>query len=178
MNGKCTEKVSSTEGRASRLDPGAPTDWLVVIEAAAPHLRGSLSNSLRHTDVNSLAQPTSPSGKPDSARLGHGPTRPSWDLGTVVAVVHTPVPLSGCPSTLLQLSSGPGTPRAPQRSCAVLPNGDRMLVSPGRSSGLWHFLGTSWLKATPARPRGLAHLSWASMKARCGAQPSRKWARS
>ena len=101
-----------------------------------------------------------------------------WDLSTVVPGGHTPVPLSGCPLALLQLISGPGTPVAPQRSNTVLPKGDLMLVIPGRSSGLWHFLSSSWLKTTPARLRGLAHLSLASMKARFGAQPSRKWTRS
>lgn len=90
----------------------------------------------------------------------------------------TPVPLSGRPLALLQLISGPGTPVAPQRSNTALPSEDLTLATPGRSSGLWHFLSSSWLKATPARLRGLAHFSLASMKARFGAQPSRKRARS
>lgn len=51
-------------------------------------------------------------------------------------IAHTPVPLSGRPLALLQLISGPGIPVAPQRSNTVLPKGDMMLVTPGRSSGL------------------------------------------
>lgn len=113
-----------------------------------------------------------------AAHLDSDPPTTVWDLSITPPVAHIPVPLSGCPLTLLQLISGPGIPVAPQRSNTALPKGDLMLATPGRSCGLWHFLTSSWLKATPARLWGLAHLSLASMKARFGAQPSRKWTNS
>lgn len=70
----------------------------------------------------------------------HTEESPAWIIpvpaNTVHLVAHTPVPLSGRPLALLQLISGPGIPVAPQRSNTVLPKGDMMLVTPGRSSGL------------------------------------------
>lgn len=128
--------------------------------------------------VGGLAQPPPSAANLALAIWDADPPGLVWHLSTAVPVVHTPVPLSGYPLALLQLISGPGTPVAPQRSTTVLPKGDLMLATPGRTSGLRHFLSSSWLKATPARLRGLAHLSLASMKARFGAQPSRKWTRS
>lgn len=106
--------------------------------------------------------------------LEHCFALPSLESQCSIPVAHIPVPLRGLPLALLQLISGPGTPVAPQRSNAVPPKGDLMLATPGWSSGPWHFLSSSWLKATPARLRGLAHLSSVSMKAKFGAQSSKR----
>ena len=149
--------------------------------ACLPPLSHNRSKQPRSADLPLLGRPDLPPKmltSPPSPTPHSPPPHPVCNLSTTVPVAHKPVPLSAYPLALLQLISGPGTPVAPQRSNTALPRGDLRLATPGRISGLWHFLSSSWLRATPARLRGLAHFSLASMKARFGAQPSRKRARS
>lgn len=87
---------------------------------------------------------------------------------------NPPVPFSWAPSALLQLSSGMGTPVVPQRSSTVLPRMVFTLATDVCTTGLWHFLSSTWLKNTPARLRGVKHFSLGSMKAMLGDWKFRK----
>lgn len=89
--------------------------------------------------------------------------------------LNVPVPFSGAPSALLQLSSGMGTPVVPHRSSTVLPRMVFTLATDVCTTGLWHFLSSTWLKKTPARLRGVKHFSLGSMNAMLGDWKFRKW---
>lgn len=85
------------------------------------------------------------------------------------------MPFSWAPSALLQLSSGMGTPVVPHRSSTVLPRMVFTLATDVWTTGLWHFLSSTWLKRTPARLRGVKHFSLGSMNAMLGDWKFRKW---
>lgn len=88
---------------------------------------------------------------------------------------NIPVPFSCAPSARLQLSSGMGTPVVPHRSSTVLPRMVFTLATDVCTTGLWHFLSSTWLKKIPARLRGVKHFSLGSMNAMLGDWKFRKW---